>query len=201
MCFHSQILKSAASLQTRFDADFPEANLFQPAIFNAFQYPSTPVIANNDPRKIKRFQWGLIPHWAKDDGIKKYTLNAREETIHEKPSFRSSVKQRCMILSDGFFEWQWLDSKGKQKQKYKVGLPENEVFGFAGLWSNWTNPDSGEVISTYTILTTAANPLMEKIHNTKKRMPIILHPDSEKNWLNGGNMVMQNDLLIAQPVT
>lgn len=142
MCFHSKQSKSAQELENRFDAKIERIAEFQPSIYNGFQHPQTPVITNTDIYKIQLFHWGLIPFWAKDDSIKKNTLNARIETIAEKPAFRDSVNNRCMILSDGFFEWQWLDEKGKQKQKYLLTIPNEEPFAFAGLWSEWVDRKS-----------------------------------------------------------
>lgn len=200
MCFHSKLSKSAQELQNRFKAKIENEALFTPTIYNGFQFPTTPVITNKQPDKIQFYSWGLIPFWAKDDSIKKNTLNARIETIHEKPSFRNSVNNRCLILADGFYEWQWLDDKGKQKQKYELTLPDNELFAFAGLYSEWTDKSTGEIINTYTILTTEANELMCKIHNTKKRMPVIVSADNEQTWLNGQQLIMRNDKLKATEI-
>lgn len=197
MCFFSKISKDAQEVENRFNAKFDNAKDFKPAFYNGFQFPKTPVIANNDLERIQLFQWGLIPTWAKDDSIKKFTLNAKIETLKEKPSFKNSINKRCLVISDGFFEWQWLDEKGKQKQRYLVTLPNKELFAFAGLWSEWTNKETGEKIYSYTIITTEANELMSKIHNSKKRMPIILAIENEKDWLKGGELKMQNDKLIA----
>ncbi len=200
MCFHSKQSKSAQELQNRFRAKFENEALFTPTVYNGFQFPKTPVITNKKTNTIQLFNWGLIPFWAKDDSIKKNTLNARIETIHEKPSFRNSVNNRCLILADGFYEWHWLDEKGKQKQKYEMTLPNNELFAFAGLFSEWTDQSTGEILSTYTILTTEANELMSKIHNTKKRMPVIISENNERNWLNGEELIMQNDRLTATEI-
>jgi putative SOS response-associated peptidase YedK len=101
------------------------------------------------------------------------------------------------VLADGFFEWQWLDDKGKQKKKFLLTLPNEEAFAFAGLWSEWVDTSTGEIIPTFTILTTAANPLMAHIHNTKQRMPVILAPENEQSWLNGQPFQLQNDRLQA----
>jgi putative SOS response-associated peptidase YedK len=118
----------------------------------------------------------------------------------EKPAFRTSVNNRCLVLADGFFEWQWLDPKGKVKQKYMLNLPNKAAFAFAGLWSEWTDRVTGEVIVTYTIMTTEANALMAEIHNNKRRMPIILTPENEKLWLQGDTLEMDNDRPIAAPI-
>ena len=197
MCFHSKQTKSAQELEHRFDAKFEKAENYVPSIYNGFTFPQTPVITNKEENKIQLFNWGLIPHWAKDDSIRKNTLNARSETIHEKPSFRQVVNNRCLVLSDGFFEWQWLDEKGKKKQKYEITLPSNELFAFAGLWSEWVDKTTGELINSYAILTTEANETMSRIHNSKKRMPMILSRDNERGWINGGEMVMDNGRLVA----
>lgn len=200
MCFYSKQTKSAQELQNRFNATIENEASLQPAIYNGFQYPKTPVITNTHPNTIRLFNWGLIPFWAKDDSIKKHTLNARIETIHEKPAFRNSVNNHCLILADGFFEWQWLDKAGKNKQKYVLTLPNDASFAFAGLWSEWIDKSTGEIIHSYTILTTEANTLMSKIHNTKKRMPVIVAKNNETAWLMGQPLIMQNDRLIATAV-
>jgi putative SOS response-associated peptidase YedK len=197
MCFHSKQSKSAQELENRFKAIVEEKENYLPSVYNAFQYPKTPVISNAEPHKIQLFNWGLIPAWAKDDSIKKNTLNARIETVKEKPAFRSVVNNKCLIIADGFYEWQWLDDKGKRKQKFLVSLPNNELFAFAGLWSEWLDKSKGELIKTYTILTTEANELMSKIHNTKKRMPVIVSANNESEWLQGNKLTMLNDELIA----
>lgn len=200
MCFHSKQSKSAQELEHRFKAKFKNTEQFQPSVYNGFQFPITPVITNKEPQTIQLFNWGLIPNWAKDNSIKKNTLNARIETIAEKPAFRNSINNRCLILADAFYEWQWLDNKGKQKQKYEIALPNNEPFAFAGLWSEWVDKETGELIQTYTVLTTEANELMSKIHNTKKRMPVILEINHENEWLNGQELSMQNDKLVATEI-
>lgn len=185
MCFYFKLSKTAIELQNRFNARFEIVDQYRPAIFNGFQFPKTPVILNSEPGIIQLLNWGLIPHWAKDNSIRKNTLNGRIETINEKPAFRNSVKNRCLILVDGFYEWQWLDSKGKNKKKFFISVPGDEAFALAGLWSEWVDKNSGEIVKTYTILTTAANELMSIIHNSKKRMPVVLNSDNEKDWLNG----------------
>ena len=200
MCFYSQQSKTAQELECRFQAKFKRVELYQPNTYNGFQFPETPVITNKYDNIIELYQWGLIPHWAKDDNIKKYTLNARIETIKDKAAFRFSLDNRCLILADGFFEWQWLDPKGKQKQKYLITLPDNDAFAYAGLWSEWKNKKTNEIIKSYTILTTEANELMSRIHNTKKRMPVILSKDCEKLWLIGRKFKTQNDQLIATEI-
>lgn len=186
MCFHSQQTKSATQVENRFKAKIEKPELFNAqAIYNGFTYPHTPIITNKEPELIKEFNWSLIPAWSNDEKIRAYTLNARIETIKEKPSFKGVVNNRCLIIADGFYEWQWLDKKGANKQKYLLTQKDNELFAFAGLYSNWVDKLTGEIRNTYTIVTTEANALMSEIHNMKKRMPIMLTPDREKLWLAG----------------
>ncbi len=186
MCFHSKQTKSAIEVQNRFKAQIKDVSLFHKMEdINAFTFPKTPVVADDDKEAIQFLKWGLIPKWAKDESIRDYTLNARIETIKEKPSFKGSVNNRCLIIADGFYEWQWLDPKGKKKQKYLITLPNNDLFAFGGIWSAWVDKSTGEIIKTYSIVTTQANELMAEIHNNKKRMPVILNPENEKEWLNG----------------
>lgn len=198
MCFFFQQSKDATTLQKRFKAKYSKDNIASVGSFNGFTFPKTPVIANKNPEEIDFFNWGLIPHWANDKEIRKFTLNARIETISQKPSFRTYTKNRCLIIADCFFEWQWLDPKGKQKQKYELLIGEREPFAFGGLWSSWTNPETGEIFNTYTILTTEANRFMAKIHNSKKRMPVIV--SNEQEWLIGEELVLRNDEIRAVAV-
>jgi len=184
MCFHSKQSKEATEVENRFDAKIDNIAIFKPQEnINGFDYPSTPIILDENPKIITHYNWGLIPSWSKDDEIKKFTLNARIETVDDKPSFRNSVNKRCLVIANGFYEWQWLDSKGKNKNKFEIGIGNDDLFAFAGLYSEWTDTITGEIKKTYTIVTTEANPLMAEIHNIKKRMPIILKPKDEIKWL------------------
>jgi len=129
------------------------------------------------------YHWGLIPFWSKDDNIKRATLNAKVETLSEKPSYRNSTKKRCLVIADGFYEWQWLDPKGKEKQKYLIRAKDQEIFALAGIYSHWTDKSTGEEKDTFSIVTTEANELMAEIHNNKKRMPIVLRKEDQRRWL------------------
>jgi putative SOS response-associated peptidase YedK len=158
---------------------------FEPVYHTAgFGFPQMPVITSESPNKVQLFNWGLIPHWVKSiedaDKIRMQTLNARAEGIFEKPSFRSFTKNRCIVLADGFYEW--MEYK-KKKYPHYVHLKDFEIFGFAGLYANWTDKETGELFHTFTIITTEANPMMAKIHNTKQRMPVILRKEEWKHWL------------------
>lgn len=152
---------------------------------NAFDFLRTPVITDDNPGEIEMFQWGLVPHWARDDKIKKMTLNAKIETAREKPAFRNSMDNRCLVIANGYYEWKWLDPQGKEKQKYLIQPKDQDLFAFAGIYSTWKNPQNHELVSSYSILTTEANELMSKIHNNKKRMPVLLRKQDRKAWLSG----------------
>jgi putative SOS response-associated peptidase YedK len=184
MCFHSKQSKSATEVQNRFKAVIDDPLMFKAQNhINGFDFPKTLVILDEKPDIITHLNWGLIPSWSKDEEIRKYTLNAKIETLEDKPSFKNYINKRCLVIADGFYEWQWLDAKGKNKVKYEIGLENEELFAFAGLYSEWINDNTGEIRKTYTIVTTEANSLMAEIHNVKKRMPVILEPEDEQKWL------------------
>jgi putative SOS response-associated peptidase YedK len=130
-----------------------------------------------DQRELVLLQWGLIPSWANDPKIGNRMINARAETIAEKPSFRSAFKnRRCLIVADGFYEWQKIDGK---KQPYFIHRTDDAPFSIAGLWESWKR--EGEGIQFCTIITTTANSLMEPLHD---RMPVILTEEDWPAWLN-----------------
>ncbi|MAZ29297.1 MAG: DUF159 family protein [Cytophagaceae bacterium] len=184
MCYHYSLRADSKMIEKEFEARLFDDDEFEPRdAVNGFSHAKMPVIIDDEQEDILMFNWGLIPYWAKDDKIKKMTLNARIETVDTKPAFRNSVKNRCLIIADGFYEWQWLYSKGKEKQKYYIKPKNQEIFAFAGIYSNWTNPESGEEVNTYSIVTTEANELMSEIHNKKKRMPVILRKQDRHLWL------------------
>lgn len=128
-------------------------------------------------RKARWFRWGLIPFWAKESSIGSRLINARGETVDQKPSFRHLLKRkRCLILVNGFFEWK---KQGNQKQPYFIRCNDRELFSFAGLWDFWKTDE--QAIYSCTIITTEANELMKPIH---QRMPVILDQEQEKQWLD-----------------
>ena len=186
MCFFTQQLALFNEVETRFSARVDNREKFVKSDFvNGFSYPNLPVIIDDKPNIIfTNFTWGLIPSWAKDDEIRKNTLNARIETVEEKPSFKNSINDRCLVIITGYFEWHWNDSKGKEKEKYIINSQEDEIFCLAGLYSNWENIATGELLHTYTILTTEADKTMQYVHNHKKRMPVMLKKIDEKKWLD-----------------
>jgi putative SOS response-associated peptidase YedK len=139
-----------------------------------------PVITNEEPDKVSLLYWGLIPFWVKDEAtalhIRLHTLNARAETVCNKPAFRHCVvTRRCLVLVDGFFEWRQVNGK---KYPYCIKLKDNIPFALAGIWDTWHD------MKTFSVITTEANSLMAEIHNTSKRMPVILTRANENRWLD-----------------
>jgi putative SOS response-associated peptidase YedK len=136
-------------------------------------------LPDTDPQ-LHWLRWGLIPSWAKDPKIGYKLINARAETVAEKPSFRTAFRQRrCLIPADGFYEWQQVEGS-RQKQPYFIGLQDERPFAFAGLYERWESP-GGDILETCTIITTTANDLVEPIH---ERMPVILDPQDYERWLD-----------------
>ena len=146
------------------------------ARYNCAPTQKLAVISNENPGELSLYRWGLIPFWAKDPAIGNKLINAKSETILEKPSFKNSFKsKRCLVLSDGFYEWK----KDTGKIPYRITRRDGSAFSMAGIWDKWINQDSEEIHS-FAILTTVPNSLMEKIHD---RMPVILDRETEKKWI------------------
>jgi putative SOS response-associated peptidase YedK len=136
------------------------------------------IIKDEGMRQLIQCRWGFIPSWAKDPSIGNKMINARSETVSEKPAFRSAFnKKRCLVIADGFYEWR---AEGKKKFPMYIRLKSREPFGFAGLYNVWTSPD-GEKSCTCTIITTEANDAVKPIHD---RMPVILPREKEDVWIN-----------------
>ena len=139
-------------------------------------------IRNNEEsgRELTMFRWGLIPSWAKDPSIGNRMINARAETVMEKPSFRAADRRRrCLVLADGFYGWK---KDGDTKTPWFISLANGAPFAFAGLWENWQSKGTDESIQSTTIITTAANEFMAALH---QRMPVVLQPDTAERWLAG----------------
>lgn len=184
MCYHLKVAATIKQLAEQYNKD--SNGHFSPGDFNGFEHPQTPVISNEQPETIGIAKWGLIPHWADQNFDARNTLNARIETLSDKASFSPYLANRCLILVSGFYEWQWLDKLGKKKQKYYITAPQ-ETFAMAGLWSLYDRQ------LTYSIVTTAANPQMALIHNSKERMPVILSGTGEADWLAGAPIAAFRD--------
>jgi putative SOS response-associated peptidase YedK len=137
-------------------------------------------LGEDGERHFVRLKWGLIPGWAKDLSIGARMINARAESVADKPAFRSAFrKRRCLVLADGFYEWQKRETG--PKQPFRIALADGAPFGFAGLWESWTDRGSGETVESCTIVTTGANELLAPIHH---RMPVILAPGDVAAWLD-----------------
>jgi putative SOS response-associated peptidase YedK len=155
------------------------AKALKEAHYNAAPSQYLPVVTNAQPDTIQFFSWGLQPFWAKDAKAVKRSINARAETLTEKPSFLNLLKsKRCLVPADGFFEWQ-VTPQGKVP--HRIMLKDENLFSFAGLWDEWLDKSTGEILHTYTIITTEANDLVKPIHD---RMPVILSPEAEELWLD-----------------
>jgi putative SOS response-associated peptidase YedK len=187
MCFDISYALKREDIELRFDAKFVDPESYEPVYhISAFSLPDVPVITNDKSQEIQMLKWGLIPFWVKDqktaDDIRLKTFNARSETIFEKPSFRQPIKtKRCLVITDGFFEWRLV--KGKN-YPYYIQMAEGGALAMAGIWESWTNKATEDQVLTFSIITTKANPLLEKIHNKKKRMPVILPKENERRWLS-----------------
>lgn len=145
--------------------------------------PSQPILAvcetTPGTRSICPFRWGLIPHWAKDSRIGSRMINARSETVFEKPSFRQSIRQRrCLIPANGYYEWL---HEGKTRTPFYLHHKENQPLAFAAIWDTWKEPGEGAMVESCAILTTAANRLVAGIH---ERMPVLIAAEDYSIWLN-----------------
>lgn len=180
MCGRYSQHQSAEVIAQAFEVD--DVPALEPR-YNIAPTQSVPTVLKSSVSKTRQFKmmhWGLIPKWAKDSKIGTKLINARAETVAEKPSFKSAFrKRRCLVVADGFYEWQQQENK-KQKQPYYFRLNDGQPFAFAGLWEQWEDA-SGEVINSCTLLTTDANELMRPVHN---RMPVILNPKDYEQWLD-----------------
>ena len=187
----------------RFKASEEIATTIKPIFYeNGFDHHLSPVITATGAAGL--FSWGLVPWFCKSIDqalmIRNQTLNAISEEMFDKPSFRDSLRdnKRCLIPATGFFEWHWNDSKGKAKQPYYIHLSDEKIFSFAGIWSSWHDKQHDKTVYTYSILTCPANPLMEEIHNNKKRMPVIIPGQLMNDWLNP-NLSKEDVIAFCQP--
>jgi putative SOS response-associated peptidase YedK len=193
MCGRFTLTVDPAELQDTFGEYFFPTK-FAPR-FNIAPSQPVLVIPNDERNTADFFIWGLIPMWAKDPSIGNRLINARGETVAEKPSFRGSFKyKRCLILADGFYEWKASPGR-KTKTPYFIHMQDRSPFAFAGLWDSWESPD-GSSIKTCTIITTEPNELMETLHN---RMPVILHPRDYVKWLDASPQTPENLLPLIKP--
>jgi putative SOS response-associated peptidase YedK len=187
MCFSVNVNLVKDELENRYGASFPDRDRYQPSYYyHAFGLPELPAICSGSADRIQLLRWGLIPSWTRSAGdaeeIRYKTFNARAESVSSKPSFSKSFKsKRCLIPVKGFFEWQ---HAGNEKIPWYIYHSSEEIFSIAGLFDQWVETSSGETFNTFSIITTDANDLLAVIHNTKKRMPVILDRKSEYKWIS-----------------
>ena len=177
MCGRYTLIADVGDLAQRFEFDGADFS-YDPG-YNIAPTESVLTFRNVDGREASFMRWGLIPFWAKDPKIGARMINARAETVAEKPAFRNALKKRrCLVLADGYYEWQ---KTPVGKRPYRIILNSGEPFAMAGLWETWKDPQ-GNMVPSYTVITTAANDYLAPIHN---RMPVILSREVEGFWLDG----------------
>jgi putative SOS response-associated peptidase YedK len=196
MCFTVNLNIVREELEERYGSELIDHDKYRPSFYyHAYSLPSMPVVCSDRSAGIRLFRWGLIPSWVTGENeaneIMLKTFNARSETIASKPAFRESFAyRRCLVPVRGFFEWQHL---GGRKIPWYITLRGEEIFSLAGIWDSWTM-QGGITLNTFSVVTTRANELMEEIHNSKKRMPVILPAAAESLWLKEG---IPGDVLAA----
>lgn len=177
MCGRYTLRTPVAELAEAFG--LPEVPSLEPRYNIAPTQPVATVLVVTGERQLRRMRWGLIPSWARDPSIGQRLINARAETLAQKPAFRAALRQRrCLILADGFYEWA---RRGRGKQPYYILRRDERPFAFAGLWERWQPPEGGEPIESCTIITTQANELVAAFH---ERMPVILEEPDIALWLD-----------------
>lgn len=180
-----------AKVESRFKAKVNRPELFTTAeVITGFEHKPVAVILDAAPAIIQTdYHWGLVPHWSSELSFAKHTLNARIETLHEKPSYKDVVTNRCLIIASAFYEWRWEDEKGKKKTQFTIYSQDDELFAMAGLYT--TALIANQPYHSFTMVTTQATDIMTYIHNTKNRMPIVLQKGAEAAWLDASIPVEQ----------
>lgn len=180
MCGRYTMYASYKDIARRFNIELPDDDAQIDAHYNAAPTQLLPVLTARSGR-VEFYRWGLIPFWAKDASIGNKLINARAETLADKPSFRHAFRsRRCLVVADGFYEWK--KTEGGKTPVY-IRMASGEPFAIAGIWDEWHDPDSSETIRSFAIITTEPNELMEEIHN---RMPAVLRREDEELWLDPG---------------
>jgi putative SOS response-associated peptidase YedK len=187
MCYWFLNVEGIEQEEAYFNSRYEQPGLFagSDAFLNGYDHPETYIILDNAPGVITTGTWGLIPGWAAKQQPKEFfkkanTLNAKIETVESLASYKSYTDNRCLVLARSFKEWKHVPIEGKKavnKFPYEIGMPDGKPFAMAGIYSTINN------VPTFTILTTEANTLMAEIHNSKKRMPVILTLEEQKLWL------------------
>jgi putative SOS response-associated peptidase YedK len=182
MCGRSSLTKTEKEIEARFNATFysEELERYNPLPnYNVAPTNMMPSIIMEEPSIIHLYRWGLVPSWAKDTKIGHTMINARLESLQEKPAFKRLIsRQRCILPLDGFYEWK---SDGKSKIPYRIQTVDQDIFSVAGLYDQWKDPSNGQMLHSFTIITLAANAFMAQIHD---RMPAILNKQMEIQWLD-----------------
>lgn len=174
MCGRYSQTKSVQDVRKRFNLGRVPENLHE--LYNIAPQQKAPVVLNSFPSELVMAKFGLVPSWSKEEKTTYSMINARAETIMEKPSYKRLIKsRRCLIIADGFYEWQ---KKVDKKIPYRIFLKNEEPFALAGIWDSWG--EGGSQFYSFSIITTSPNKLMASIHD---RMPVILDPDEESKWL------------------
>jgi len=209
MCYHKSQTNSIDYLSEYYAASYTDlmAELYSTHYHeNGFDFLPAAIVTAENKNELTPYHWGFIPRWTKgiDAGLKLrvQTLNCISEEMYEKPAFRDAANEgkRCLIPCSGFFEWRWMDEKGKSKVPYFISVPGSKLFSLAGMYTTFRDRATDQQYHTYTVLTTRANPLMEKIHNSKKRMPVIMPREYEQDWLN--TSLSKDDVLaLCQPLS
>jgi putative SOS response-associated peptidase YedK len=192
MCGRFTITVSASILADLFALDEPPGFV---ARFNVAPTQMVPIVRTgaSGSREWAVMRWGLVPRWAKDMSIGSRMINARSETVADKPSFRSAfAHRRCLVPTDGFYEWR---KTGSGKQPHHIRFRDRRPFALAGLWERWSRGE-GEPVESFTILTTRPNDVAAAIHD---RMPVILEPDAWDRWLDPGRLSEQDRQALLEP--
>jgi putative SOS response-associated peptidase YedK len=179
MCGRFTLILDPVALREDLDlGNIPEG---MPPRYNVAPSQPVAVVRDGQARAVELFRWGLIPSWAKDPSIGNRMINARAETLLEKPTFKAAfTRRRCLVLADGFFEWKHAAGKAARSQPYYFRLADGKPFAFAGLWDLWT-PADGSELPTCTVITTQANARVGEVHD---RMPVILDAATMWDWLD-----------------
>ncbi|WP_026987175.1 SOS response-associated peptidase [Fodinicurvata fenggangensis] len=178
MCGRYTESRALQEIQDRFAPDVIGYELDLAPRYNLAPTQRAPILRKIDgKRELTQLVWGLVPFWAKDKSIGSRMINARVETVTEKPAYRAAFrKRRCLVIADGFYEWKREEDR---KSPWYFCRKDRGLFAFAGLWEQWMG--DGDALETFTILTTDANDLVKEVH---PRMPVILRLDQEDPWLD-----------------
>ena len=208
MCYHKSLTKTIDYLADYYSASYSDIMkevYSQHYHENGYDYLPGPIVTASKPNELQPYNWGLIPWWCKTEQegllLRPKTLNCQSENMYTTGSFKDAAKngQRCLIPCSGFIEWRHFGTgKNLVKIPHYIKIKGQEVFSIAGLYSKWKDKTTEKEYRTYTVLTTRANPVLEIIHNSKKRQPVLLPREFEKDWLNP-NLSQEDVLALCEP--